>query len=203
MTDVRQRLGNTLVKWLEQQGVKRGDIDNLNKLGRFSRTLTKFMHYHPKIDEPVNFEYGHLFSEWQKYGFVSTMIYEIDRLGSLVNLETLSHSRVFTAESETIDQLQLSPEKRTKGGTRYQNLLALYYLLQHAETNCHNTKKAEFASFLTGFSENTLRQQWSNIHSKKNENGVDWKADMKTIRRYFEDLGLGQVVRRIDDDLKD
>jgi hypothetical protein len=202
MDDVRQRLVNHLVLWLEQQGVEPSDIDP-NRLGQFWRTLVKFMHYHPTRDEPVVFKYGHLFSDWQKYGFVSTMISEIDRLGSLVNLETLSHSRHFTADSESIDQLQLSTEKRTKGGTRYQTILALHYFLQHTGANCHNTQKARFGSFLTGFSQNTLRQQWSNIHSKRNENGVEWQADMKIIRGHFEDLGFTDIVRQIDDELKD
>lgn len=199
MNDIRQRLGENLILWLEKLGVRRGDIDDLSKLGRFSRTLTRFMHYHPKIDEPVDFEYGHLFSEWQKYGFFSSMIYEIDRLGSLVNLEGLSHARLFTAESKTVEQL--STEKRTKGGTRYQSLLALYYLLRHAQASGPNTKKAKFGSFITGFSENTLRQELSTVHSKKNENPIDWEGDMKVVRGHFEDLGLAEVVRQIDNDL--
>jgi hypothetical protein len=203
MSDMRHRLANNLVLWLEQQGVERGDIDDLNKLSKFWRTLSKFMHYHPKIDEPVDFKYGHLFTEWQKYGFCGSMIYEIDRLGTLVNLETLSHLSNFSAENQNVNQFQLSTEKRSKGGTRYQNLLALHYFLRQSVPTCPNTKKARFGSFLTGFSENTMRQQWSNIHSKKNENGVEWEADMKIVRGYFEEVGLSDVVGLIDEDLKD
>ena len=69
------------------------------------------------------------------------------------------------------------------------------------QVDCSNIQKARFASFLTGFSDNTLRQQWSNIHWKKNENGVVWSEDMRTIREYFEGIGLTKVVADIDSDL--
>jgi hypothetical protein len=204
MTDYHQHLGNTLIGWLEQQGVKRVDIDDFNKLGKFNRTLTKFMHYHPQIDGPVEFDYGHLFSDWQKYAFVGSMVYELDRFVCLINLETLSHSREARhEESFQTSELPLLTEKRTKGGTRYQNLLALHYILQHLSANSPNRKKAKFTSFVTGFSENTLRQQWSNVYSKRNGNSAEWEADMKLVRGYFEDLGCVDIVRTIDAELQD
>lgn len=92
-------------------------------------------------------------------------------------------------------------EKRDKGGTQYQNLLAIHYLLWYAKANCHNTKKAKFASFLTGYSEESLRQQWSNIHRKADESGQIWEKAMETVRGYFEELGLPEVVKLIDNDL--
>jgi hypothetical protein len=94
-----------------------------------------------------------------------------------------------------------TPEKRGEGGTHSQNLLAIYYLLQFTQVSSSNTRKASFASFLTGFSKNTLRQRLSTIHSKRNENGVEWEKDMRTVRQHFEDLGLEKVVHLIDADL--
>jgi hypothetical protein len=69
------------------------------------------------------------------------------------------------------------------------------------EVDCSNIARAKFASFLTGFSDNTLRQQWSNIHWKRDENGVGWSEDMRKIREYFEGIGLTQIVAKIDSDL--
>ena|ERR1700687_3577011 len=203
INDVRQRLQIHITTWLEKQGVEAGDVSDSSRLGRFWRTLTKFKHYHPQFDEPVDFKYGHLFSNWQKYGFFTRMIYEIDLLSSLVSLETLSHSSTPTVLTEPFEQLQQLSERRTKGGSRYQNQLAIHYILRSLRANDNNTRKANLASFLTGFSEHTLRQQWSNIHSKKDENGVEWEADMRVIRGYFQDIGLADIVRQIDDDLKD
>ena len=200
MSDVRQRLANYVVLWLEQQGVERSDIDD-SKLGKFWGKLTEYIHYRPGQTEPVEFKYGHLFSDWQKYGFFSTMIYEIDRFGSLVNLESLNHSSRSTTETAIVDQLQASYEKRAKGGTRYQSILAIHYLLKCVKVKDNNTKKADFASFLTGYSENTLRQNWSNIHRKGDEKNTSWENDMRIVREHFEALGLSEVVKLIDSDL--
>jgi hypothetical protein len=95
----------------------------------------------------------------------------------------------------------ISNEKRAKGGTQYQNLLALYYLLHYLRADDNATNKAKFASFLTGFSANTFRQQWSNIHWKKDKDGVAWEDDMKIVRSFFRELGLPEVVKLIDNDL--
>lgn len=94
-----------------------------------------------------------------------------------------------------------SKEKRAKGGTHYQNLLALYYLLHYLRADDNATSKAKFASFLTGFSEHTFRQQWSNVHWKKDKDGVSWEDDMKIVRNFFRELGLSEVVKLIDNDL--
>lgn len=93
------------------------------------------------------------------------------------------------------------PEKRGKGGTRNQSLLAVHYLLKASGARDNNTKKSEFASFLTGFSKHTFRQRWSNIHRKADENGTAWEDDMRRVRAHFVELGLTDIVKLIDDDL--
>jgi hypothetical protein len=92
-------------------------------------------------------------------------------------------------------------QKAVKGRTRYQALVTVHYLLRSSDARENNTKKAEFASFLTGFSEHTLRQDLSNIHRKADDNGAAWESDMKTVRGHFEELGLADVVKLIDNDL--
>jgi len=95
----------------------------------------------------------------------------------------------------------ISKEKRAKGGTHYQNLLAMYYMLHYLRADGNATSKAKFASFLTGFSEHTFRQQWSTVHWKKDKDGVAWEDDMKIVRSFFRELGLPEVVKIIDNDL--
>jgi RecJ-like exonuclease len=104
-------------------------------------------------------------------------------------------------ESITKESQKEQSQKGVKGRTRYQALLTVHYLLTSLGAIENNTKKAEFASFLTGFSENTLRQDLSNIHRKADDNGAVWESDMKTVRRHFEELGLSDVVELIDNDL--
>jgi hypothetical protein len=80
--------------------------------------------------------------------------------------------------------------------------LALNYLLTCAKANCHNTEKAKFISFLTGFSENTITQKLSKLHEKADLNFVNYEKDMKIIHKYFENLGLPDISNQIDNDLK-
>lgn len=192
---------NHLVSWLEAQGVDGADVDSSIKLRKFWESLNRFVHSRPGITESVEFKYGHLFSDWQKFGFCTTMIYEIGRLGCLVSLETLSHSSTSSVTADLVNELQPLAERRMKGGTRYQNQLAIHYLLRALNANENNTKKAKFASFLTGFSENTLRQNWSNIHRKSDEKDIGWENDLRAVRAHCVDLGLTGVVNLIDADL--
>jgi hypothetical protein len=126
------------------------------------------------------FEWGISFPKWCEL--------EIKRLERRMKLERSGSKSV-------------SKEKRAKGGTHYQNLLALYYLLHYLRADDNATSKAKFASFLTGFSENTFRQQWSTVHWKKDKDGVAWEDDMKIVRSFFRELGLSEVVKLIDNDL--
>ena len=81
-------------------------------------------------------------------------------------------------------------------------VLAMNYLLRFAKVNCHNTDKAKFISFLTGYSENTIAQKFSTLHKKEDANFTAYEKDMKVIRKYFEKLGLNEIVKMIDNDLE-
>lgn len=125
------------------------------------------------------------------HGFVRKCELEIEKLGRQQALEVLD----VTATREG------NNDRRSKGGTQYQNLLALHYLLQFLEAENNNTKRGRFASFLTGYSEERFRQQWSKIHRKKDEDGVAWERDMRLVRELFRELGLSGIVNQIDSDL--
>jgi diguanylate cyclase (GGDEF)-like protein len=109
MNDVRLYLAHYTITWLERQRVERAHVDDFNKLANFSRTLTRYLSYHPQqMPEPVHFEYAHVFGDWQKVGFFRSLIYEIDRLTWLVYLEGLSHSR-----GHSLDGLTGVPERKS------------------------------------------------------------------------------------------
>lgn len=102
MKQLRQFLADYLTSWLERQGVERTEVDDVNKLRSFFLTLTRWISYHPKqTPDPVHFEYGHIFNDWQKVGFFSSFHHEVDRLKSLVYLEGLSHSLGHTMDALT------------------------------------------------------------------------------------------------------
>jgi hypothetical protein len=139
-----------------------------------------------------------------KTEYEQTIEFDLDmpNFGKKCDLEIQKQERLLTLErSEAKGDSKDRREKRDKGGTQYQNLLALHYLLHYLRADNNNTRKAKFASFLTGFSENTFRQQWSNVHWLKDKDGVAWEKDMKIVRAFFQELGLSEVAKQIDNDL--
>lgn len=122
--------------------------------------------------------------------FLSQVDAEIEKLQQLGVLGQSENSNVTTVT-----------ERRREGGTQHQTLLAMHYLLKSLTSKENNTKKAQLASFLTGFSKNTFRQQWSNVHSKQDK-GLAWVEDMRIVRHLFEELGLEASVKLIDSDLE-
>ena len=94
MTQVLLDLANYMGSWLARQGMDRTEVDDLNKLHTFFLALSRWRSYHPQQSpEPVDFQYGHIFSDPQKLGFFSSLHYETDRLLSLIYLQGLSHLR--------------------------------------------------------------------------------------------------------------
>jgi sulfite reductase alpha subunit-like flavoprotein len=80
--------------------------------------------------------------------------------------------------------------------------LALNYLLTYKQASCPKKEIAKFISFLTSYSENTVVQKLSTLHKKGDENYIAYEKDMKVVRKYFEKLGLIEVVKMIDNDLE-
>lgn len=100
-----------------------------------------------------------------------------------------------------------SAKGKTKDTQKHKDLtldravLVFNYLFKFAQVNSHNTEKSEFISFLTGFSKETIRQRLSNLHEKENNNRNLWEKDLKIVRKYFESLGLTEIVKMIDNEL--
>jgi hypothetical protein len=75
-------------------------------------------------------------------------------------------------------------------------LIRIYY-----KAKCSNINKARFISFLTGFSENTIRRFLSSVHTKKNDNPANWEKNMKLVKQQLELLGWPELVKMVDNDL--
>ncbi len=91
--------------------------------------------------------------------------------------------------------------KKNRDLTLDRAALALNYLLTSAKANCHNTEKAKFISFLTGYSEKQIAQKLSKLHKKEDENHIAYQRDMKVISQYFAKLGLNEITNQIENDL--
>lgn len=106
-----------------------------------------------------------------------------------------------------LERLNSKPEQGSKVINKHKDLtldratLFFSYLLTYSKAKGPNTKKAEVISFLTGFSKNTINNKLSTLHSKADDNFVQYENDMKIVRKYFEKLGLSEIVEIIDRDL--
>jgi hypothetical protein len=96
---------------------------------------------------------------------------------------------------------EFTTAKRNPEFTMEQTALAMHYLLRYTRAKCTNVEKARFISFLTGFSENTIRQFLSKVHTKKNDNPIAWEENMKLVKRQFEVLRQPEIIKMIDNDL--
>ncbi|MEJ7862371.1 MAG: hypothetical protein WKF90_12140 [Pyrinomonadaceae bacterium] len=131
---------------------------------------------------------------------------EVDKIKELQEFAWRKKERESPEENLPINiaQTQLREDtykKRSGGGSHYQNLLAMHYLLEYLKAKDNKSAKARFASFLTGFSKNTFYNDSFNIHAKQDEDGVKWEKDMELVKSFFTDLGLNEIVRMIKNDL--
>lgn len=122
--------------------------------------------------------------------FAEKCALEIEKLRQLKQLNTKSKQNA----DSTKKHQDLTLDRAT---------LALNYLLTHAKANCHNTEKAKFISFLTGYSEKQIAQKLSKLHKKEDENYTAYQRDMKIISQYFAKLGLINITNQIKNDLKE
>jgi hypothetical protein len=88
--------------------------------------------------------------------------------------------------------------------------LTINYLLEYSKAPAirKNKKRAEFMSFLTGYSTNTLTQLFSWFEKEKansqekSEINEKFNGDMHDVRKWFDSLGLSEIVKMIDNDLE-
>ena len=180
------------VKWETVETPKSEDKFDFQKTLEHSETLSD---YKEKIayliQQKTKFEQNQKGSDWNldnEKNFAEKCQLEIDKL-------------------EKLRQLEATPKQTTDGIKKHKALtldratLLLNYLFTYTKANCHNTKKAEVISFLTGYSENTIGDKLSALHSKADDNFINYEKDMMIVRKYFENLGLSEIVEMIDRDL--
>lgn len=143
------------------------------------------------INEKTKYEQNNTELDWGFVGeksFTQKCQLEIDKLKKLVKL----------GESENYSENDI---KKHTDLTLDRAVLFMDYLFRDAKASSFNTKKAEAISFLTGFSEETLRQRLSTIYNEKNKKDKSYKKDIRIVRNLFDKLGLSEIVKSIDQDL--
>lgn len=134
---------------------------------------------------------------------------EIEKIKQLEQLEAIPGQNEI-ASKDDIQQKDKIGEREVRqkalGLTQDRAVLAMSYLFLSAKTNCRNTEKAKFISFLTGFSETKIAQSFSRIEKQKLE--LEEKTefskknsdDYEVVRKLFEILKLTEIQEQIDRD---
>jgi hypothetical protein len=99
-------------------------------------------------------------------------------------------------------QLEIEDEQtqRHKDLTLDRAVLFMDYLFRYTKTTSHNTEKAKAISFLTSYSENTVRPKLSTIYTQKDKKNSTHNKDLRIVRNLFNKLGLTEIVKIIDND---
>ena len=146
---------------------------------------------------------------YESTNFVGKCNSEIEKLKQLIQLEAGSEQKeIVTKDAVQTNEKIGERETRQKalGLTLDRAVWAISYLFESAETKCHNTEKAKFISFMTGFSETKIAQSFSRIEriksemEEKTETSKKNSDDYKIIRKLFETLNLTEIQKQIDKD---
>ncbi|MDQ3635751.1 MAG: hypothetical protein M3405_14760 [Acidobacteriota bacterium] len=147
----------------------------------------------------VKKELSNIFSPEEKY--IKEAFLEIKKtLENEIELkkEEISNRQQLATLNDINNEVEIP--KKHKDLTLDRAVLFMDYLFRFAETSSFNTSKAEAISFLTGFSEETLRQRLSTIYNEKNKKDNSFKKDIRVVRNLFDKLGLSEIVKKIDQD---
>lgn len=122
-----------------------------------------------------------------------------------LNKEEITNRQNLVLSNKNTDEKENS--KKNEDLNKETATLFMNYLFDYAKISCNFTKKAEVIEFLTGFSKKQVVKLPSVFGKQKLEiedgGGINEKffKDMNTVRKYFEKLGLDEVVEKIDKDL--
>ncbi len=179
--------------------IKEANIQN-EKFEKVLQHLETLPDYKEKIafltQEKTNYEQSRIGSRAaNKTNFSQKIDLEIKKLKELRNLEIIRSK----SESNLLEE----NKQKHKDLTLDRAVLFFYYLFKYQKLSFDNKQKAKVISFLTGYSANTLEQQFSQIHKKANTNFSNYEKDMQIVRNQFEILGLTEVTKMIDNDLAD
>ncbi len=86
--------------------------------------------------------------------------------------------------------------------TLFQTVMFFNYLFIELKLNCANTEKAKAISKVTGFNNEKIRQNLSNLSKKAYSNFAAFEKDMSLVSTLFEKLGLSEIVKKIEKEVE-
>ncbi len=160
-------------------------IKHLNSLPTYKEKITYL------LQQKTDYEQNRMLLDdaWGRTPFHEQCQLEIDKLEKQAKLEV--------TESESKNNL-----KKHKELTLDRAVLAMSYLLDELNVKCPLSKKKEFIDFITPYSLNTIKTKLENLHDKQDKNFVEYEKDLQIISKYFENLGLVNIVEQIKEDLE-
>ncbi len=175
--------------------------------GHLKRILEKYYALDSIQEQIVYLTNESTFFKHKSFLLGDRVSFEIRQLIDFLDLEILKLKE--KRELEKINKKNEKPKKdisiknrKNKELTLDRATLVFAYLFKYLKVDSPNTDKAKFISFLTGFSENTIRQKLSKLHEKADSNFVKYEKDMEIVCKYFESLGLDEIVKMISNDLE-
>lgn len=102
------------------------------------------------------------------------------------------------------DVTQPEMERKNPEFTTARQVLALHYIFEHLQvrgTEIDKAAKERFAHFLTGKSQQNIHAAFTDPHLQPKTKNFRFE-DLQYIRKYFEDLGLAEIVKSINNQLE-
>jgi hypothetical protein len=98
---------------------------------------------------------------------------------------------------------EVEPERKNKEFTTARQVLALHFIFEQLQVRSHEidrTVKAKFVEFLTGKNYKNIYDALENPFISKDKKFRF--EDLQFIRKYFEDIGLNEIVKAINNQLE-
>lgn len=161
------------------------------------------------IEAKTDYEQQRFKYEFESPTFDQKCELEIEKLTKLSQLKTIPEQKEISAKDaiQTNEKIgEREAKQKALGLTQDRAVWAMNYLFTAAKVNCHNTEKAKFISFLTGFSEAKIAQSFSRIEKlkleleEKTEFSKKNSDDYDVIRNLFGILHLTEIQEQIEKD---
>jgi hypothetical protein len=141
----------------------------------------------------------HIFSGWYEDGKRAGYSYR----AWIIILKNHKLFEPFFEKAPVVHSQIEAPSVAKKEFTTARQVLALHYIFEQLEINnieIDRTSKADFAEFLTAKNNKNLYDAFQNPFATKQKQFRF--EDLQFIRTYFEKLGLGKIVKQINDQLE-
>ena len=128
-----------------------------------------------------------------------------ERRGTLATAALQQYKKSIEAVEKAFDSETETQELESKNSefTTARQVLALYYIFEHLQirgTEVDKAAKERFVQFLTGKSQQNIHAAFTNPHINAKTKKFRFE-DLQYIRKYFEDIGLSEIVKAINNQL--